>query len=99
MSRDLLTLRDRKAKPLTREEAYRSDQLFNEYCSRPQHRTRLTATLIASLRAAANSVARHGIPPQYNQRLGYRTAKRRRKKAIALAIYGNPLATCPEDAV
>jgi hypothetical protein len=93
---NLITLRARTAKPLTQEEYRRSDELFAEYCSRPQHRTRLTATLIASLRAAANRVARHGLPPSYNERLGYHSWKKRKAKALAIAIYGDPTATQPD---
>ncbi len=52
----------------------------------------MTRYLRASLRAAANSVARNGLPPRYNARLAYRMHKKRRAKQLALAIYGDPLA-------
>jgi hypothetical protein len=91
------SLRLRSAKPLTREEYLRSDELYAEYISRPQHRNRLTKTLKACLRAAANSVSRHGLPPGYNARLAYRMHKKRRAKQLAIAIYGDPLAKCSLD--
>src|SRR5258708_2860226 len=99
MSSRLDTLRIRSARPLTREEYTRSDILYAEFCNRPQHRNRLTKCLRAALRAAANRVARHGNPPGYNARLAYRMHKRRRAKALALAIYGDPMAKSPRDAV
>lgn len=73
------------------EEARLSDQLFTEFCNRPQHRNRLNRTLIASLRAAANRVARHGNPPNPQARLAYRMHKKRRAKQLAIAIYGDPM--------
>jgi len=96
---NLLTLRSQRAKPLSYDEFTRSDQLYAEFCNRPQHRDRLTQRLRAALRAAANRVARHGNPPGYNARLAYRMHKRRRAKALALAIYGDPMAKAPGDAV
>jgi len=80
----------RLGKPLTREESLLSDRIYAEYCDRPQHRYRLTRYLKASLRAAANRYARYGLPPRYNQRLAYRMHKKRRAKALAIAIYGDP---------
>jgi hypothetical protein len=92
----LISLRSTRCSPLTREEYLRADALYAEYCSRPQHRNRLTKCLKASLRAAANSVARHGLPPGYNARLAYRMHKKRRAKQLAIAIYGDPTATQPD---
>jgi hypothetical protein len=83
-------LRPIRGLPLTPEQAQLSDALFTEYCARPQHANRLTSQLIASLRAAANSVARHGNPPNPQARLAYRMHKKRRAKLLAIAIYGDP---------
>jgi hypothetical protein len=99
MSSVLSTLRLIRAKPYTRDECILSDQLYSEFCNRPQHRNRLTQRLCASLRAAANRVARYGNPPGYNARLAYRMHKKRKAKALALAIYGDPLAKCSLDAM
>src|SRR4029077_4806515 len=87
---NIVTLRSRKARPLTEPERKRSDELFAQFCNRPEHVNRLNRCLIASLRAAANRVARHGIPPNRNQRLAYRMHKKRRAKQLAIAIYGDP---------
>ena len=76
---------------LTAEEQRISDRMFTEYCSRPQHRDRLTAPLVAALRAAANRYAKHGNPPNRNQRLAYRRWKKQRKRELAIAIYGDPV--------
>ena len=99
MSSRLDTLRLRSAPALTRAEYLLSDQLFAEYCDRPQHRNRLTRFLKAALRAAANRVARHGPPPGYNARLAYRMHKKRRAKQLAIALYGSPTAKSPADAI
>jgi hypothetical protein len=87
---NLATLRGRSGNPLTADERQRSDELFADYCARPQHCFRLTRTLIAALRAAANRVARHGMPPNRNARLAYRMHKKRRARELAIAIYGDP---------
>lgn len=85
--------------PLTATEQCRSDELFREYLSRPQHRNRLTKELIASLRAAANSVARHGNPPNPQARLAYRMHKKRRARQLAIAIYGDPNAKTTQELI
>ena len=74
--------------PLTPDQRAHSDRLYYEYIARPEHRDRLTVPLRASLRAAANRIARCGPPPSYNQRLGYRSWKKRRARAAAIAEYG-----------
>lgn len=96
---NLLTLRSRRAPEYSQEHYRLADTLYYEYCSRPQHRDRLTKCLKASLRAAANRVARHGNPPNYNQRLAYRMHKKRRAKQLAIALYGDPTAKCFLDAL
>jgi hypothetical protein len=91
MSSNKATLRSpRRSQGLTASEQILSDALYQEYCSRPQHVNRLTRSLKASLRAAANSVAKHGLPPNRNQRLAYRRWKKQRKRELAIAIYGDP---------
>ena len=87
---DLSTLKALRSRRNTETESLLADTLYYEYCSRPKHRNRLTQSLRAALRAAANRVARHGPPPNYNQRLAYRMHKKRRAKLAAIALYGDP---------
>jgi hypothetical protein len=89
----------RRSQALTATESALSDALYEEYCSRPQHASRLTRSLKASLRAAANSVARHGLPPNRNQRLAYRRWKKQRARELAIAIYGDPNALSTQELI
>ena len=73
--------------PLTPEQLVIRDRLYAEYCSKPKNKSRMSKRLAALLRAAAGKVARHG--PQ--QRLAYRMHKRRRARALAAQMYGDPL--------
>src|SRR5215469_543325 len=95
MSGPISALRACKPRPMTELERILSDQLFAAYCQKSKHKDRLTQWLLASLRAAANRVARHGPPPNKSQRLAYRMHKKRRAKLAAIALYGDPSADCP----
>jgi hypothetical protein len=95
----VLRLRSLRSRPLTASEYRLADELYADYCSRPQHVNRLTQRLRAALRAAANSVARHGLPPNRNARLAYRMHKKRRAKQLAIAIYGDPNALSTQELI
>src|SRR6266481_2150612 len=77
---------------LTPSERERAEELLAVYRARPKNAN----ALFMSLCGAAARAARHGPPPSYNQRLGYRTAKRNRARAAARAFYGDPAAECPQ---
>jgi hypothetical protein len=94
----LLALRSaaRHSRKLTKSEQLIADERFSEYCSRPQHASRMTCQLRAMLRAAANCVARHGNPPNRQARLAYRMHRKRRERLAMLALYGDPARDVPQ---
>jgi hypothetical protein len=76
---------------LTPDERDRAERLLADYRARPKNAN----ASFRSLCGAAARGARHGPPPTRNQRLGYRTAKRNRARALARALYGDPTADHP----
>jgi hypothetical protein len=76
---------------LTADERALAERLLAEYRARPKN----ADASFRSLCGAAARAARHGPPPTRNQRLGYRTAKRNRARALARQLYGDPTADVP----
>ena len=80
---------------LTHEQREKAEKLFAEYRLRPKN----AGASIFALYGTAARVAIHGNPPNFRQRLGYRTAKRNRARKAAMLLYGDPAADNPQPGV
>ena len=90
------SLRLRRDLVLTESQQLVANELFKEYCSRPQHVSRMTRLLRSSLLAAARRVAIHGNPPNRQARLAYRMHRKKRERIAMLALYGDPTRDVPQ---
>ena len=83
-------MRFRLLEPAERE---RAEKLLAEFLARPKHaNVEIPSRQFVSLCGAVGRAIRHGPPPNRFQRLAYRSHKRRRAKAEAARLYGDPKA-------
>jgi hypothetical protein len=76
---------------LTHSQRETAEKLLAEYLSRDEYKgLKRNTRVFHALCGGAARKAIYGNPPNRNQRLGYRTAKRKRARKALLEAYGDP---------